>query len=36
VFAGIVSTNMLCVPASLGGGIENFREITSPNDHWTD
>jgi FkbM family methyltransferase len=36
VFAGIVSTNMLCVPASLGGSIENFREITSPNDHWTD
>jgi FkbM family methyltransferase len=36
VFAGIVSTNMLCVPASLGGNIENFQEITSPNDHWTD
>jgi FkbM family methyltransferase len=36
VFAGIVSTNMLCVPSSLGGTIENFREITSPHDHWTD
>ena len=36
VFAGIVSTNMLCVPALLGGSIENFREITSAHDHWTD
>jgi FkbM family methyltransferase len=36
VFAGIVSTKMLCVPAALGGSIENFREITSPHDHWTD
>jgi FkbM family methyltransferase len=36
VFAGIVSTNMLCIPASLDANIENFREITSPHDHWTD
>jgi FkbM family methyltransferase len=36
VFAGIVSTNILAVPASVGGNIENFQEITSPNDHWTD
>ena len=36
VFAGIVSTNMLCVPASLTGSIENFREIVSAHDHWTD
>jgi FkbM family methyltransferase len=36
VFAGIVSTNMLCVPTSLGGNIENFQEITSAHDHWTD
>lgn len=36
VFAGIVATNMLCTPASLGGSIEQFREITSPADHWAD
>jgi FkbM family methyltransferase len=36
VFAGIVSANMLCVPTSLGANIKEFREITSPDDHWTD
>jgi FkbM family methyltransferase len=36
VFAGIVSVNMLGIHASLNATIQNFRRITSADDHWTE
>ena len=34
VFGNIVSVNMLCIPRLAKTMVQNFREITSPEDKW--